>query len=149
MFPVRVSVFVDAPLADMWHAVADLPSHTVWMADAVAIRFPAGQTAGSGTVMDVDTRIGPFRLTDRMEVTRWFPPRSIEVAHQGLIRGQGRFDLAPMAGGIRFTWTEELRFPWWLGGPLTALLARPVLAFVWRRNLRRFQAMMEGRLSGR
>jgi hypothetical protein len=93
--------------------------------------------------MLVDTRVGPFRLVDRLEVTEWEEERTIGVDHRGVVRGNGRFDLAPMADGIRFTWTEELRFPWWLGGPLASLVARRVLAAVWRRNLLRFKAMVE------
>ncbi|MFM7509971.1 MAG: hypothetical protein ACKO5A_10555, partial [Actinomycetota bacterium] len=40
----------------------------------------------------------------------------------------------------RFTWTEELTFPWWMGGPLGARIARPVLGHVWRRNLVNLQS---------
>lgn len=144
---VAVSVLIRAPLADVWHALADLESHTAWMADARAIAFPGGRRSGPGTVMEVDTRIGPFRLEDRLEVTEWEEPRRIAVEHLGPVGGTGRFDLAPLAGAIRFTWTEHLRFPWWLGGVVTALLARPVLTIVWRRNLGRFKAMMERGLS--
>lgn len=143
------SVLVDAPLRRVWEALADLESHPGWMADAVSIRFSTDQRGGVGTVMLVETRIGPFHLMDRLEVTAWEELETITVAHQGLVGGTGRFDLTPLAGGIRFTWTEELRFPWWLGGPVAAFLARPVLAAVWRRNLRRFKTMVEEAVSGR
>ncbi len=43
----------------------------------------------------------------------------------------------------RFTWQERLAFPWYLGGPLTALLAAPVLAAIWKRNLRRLKSLLE------
>lgn len=143
MLPIVVSVVVDAPLERVWGALADLSSHTDWMADAEAIHFLTDRRSGAGTVMAVETRVGPFRLTDRLEVTAWDDRRGITVDHQGIVRGTGRFDLSPMANGIRFTWREHLRFPWWLGGPVTALAARPVLARVWAGNLSRFKRMLE------
>jgi hypothetical protein len=146
---IITSVMVDAPLARVWEALADLESHPRWMADAVAIEFLGPQRAGVGTVMLVETRIGPLQLVDRLEVTAWEEARSISVDHRGLIRGAGRFDLAPLAGGVRFTWAEDLVFPWWMGGPIAMLLVRPVLAMIWRRNLRRFKARLEEPLSDR
>lgn len=114
------------------------------MADAESIAFATEQRVGVGTRMEVATRIGPLRTTDMIEVTEWEPPGRIGVVHRGLVSGRGRFELAAMGGGTRFTWIEELRFPLWLGGPSTAWLARPVLAWVWRRNLAGLKLRLEG-----
>lgn len=90
--------------------------------------------------MRVKTVVGPFRTLDDMEVVGWDEGRSIEVAHTGLVKGRGTFTLTDGAPGETLvTWDEELRFPWWLGGPVTAMLARPVLARIWRGNLRRLE----------
>ena len=44
----------------------------------------------------------------------------------------------------RFTWTEELVFPWWLGGPIGALVGgRVVMGAIWRRNLRALAKIVE------
>jgi hypothetical protein len=60
------------------------------------------------------------------------------------VKGTGRFTLAKRPRGkTRFTWTEELTFPWWMGGPVGALAAKPVLRAVWKRNLRRLQYLIE------
>jgi hypothetical protein len=74
-----------------------------------------------------------------MEVTAWEPLKRIAVRHVGLVSGVGEFRLDALAGGVLFTWREDLRFPWRLGGPLGALLARPLLRQVWKRNLNRLR----------
>jgi hypothetical protein len=141
---IRVRVVVDAPVERVWAAVEDIGSHVEWMADAVAIRFTTSQHAGVGTAFECDTKVGPFRLVDRMVVTSWKPGRELGVDHRGIVSGSGRFTLAPARRGrTRFTWTERLRFPLWLGGPVTAWFASPVLRRIWRRNLRGLQARVE------
>jgi len=108
------------------------------MTDAEEITFSDGPRTGVGTKMDVLTRVGPFRLVDRIVVVEWTEERSIGVEHEGLVSGVGSFRLDDESSATRFTWTETLTFPWYLGGPVTALAARPVLAQIWRANLQRF-----------
>ena len=142
---VRVSVVIDARPAEVWWAVEDIAGHVAWMADAEAIRFTTPQRAGVGTTFECDTKVGPLRVTDRMTITEWRPGRTMGVRHTGLVTGEGRFTLRrSRRGRTRFTWEERLRFPWWFGGPVGALLATPVLRAVWRGNLRRLRAQVEG-----
>ena len=136
---IRVSTLIPAPPERVWEDVRDLASHVEWMADAEAIRFTTSQTSGVGAAFDCETRIGPLRTTDRMEVVEWLEGSVIGVRHVGVVTGTGRLTLTPEGGGTRFSWDEQLAVPWWLGGPLAA----PVLRFVWRRNLRRLRSRFE------
>lgn len=138
-------VDIDAPIEFVWQIASDLATHDRWMADAESIVFLSESRSGPGTVMQVRTVVGPFRTTDIMEVTEWEEGKAIGVRHEGMVTGEGRFTLAPMAGGTRFSWTEELTFPLWLGGPVTAFAARPVLGLIWRRNLRGLKAELESK----
>jgi hypothetical protein len=68
------------------------------------------------------------------------------VRHDGLVSGTGRFELVPLDGGsrTRFSWREELQFPWWLGGRFAGALGGPaVLRRVWRGNLSRLRQLVE------
>ncbi|HEY0518810.1 MAG TPA: hypothetical protein VGC84_04890, partial [Ilumatobacteraceae bacterium] len=59
------------------------------------------------------------------------------------------FTLTPIDLGrrTRFAWDETLVFPWWLGGPLGALVAgRVVLRAIWKRNLRTLKGIVETRV---
>ncbi|MDY7102086.1 MAG: SRPBCC family protein [Actinomycetota bacterium] len=144
MSRIEVATVIEATPDEVWSCVEDLSSHVEWMDDAHAITFVGDQRAGVGTEMLVDTRVGPLRLEDRMEVTEWEPGRAMGVRHVGLVTGSGRFTLAPVpGGGTEFTWAEDLRFPWWMGGPLGGVVGSRVLELVWRRNLRSLKKLVE------
>ena len=146
MVGVLVRTEIDAPREQVWLVVRDLGAHLEWMEDAVAIRFLPGPTAGVGAAFDCDTRIGPVSLTDRMEVTEWRDGEAIGVRHSGVVTGTGRFTLvATPDGRTTFSWDEQLRLPWWLGGRLGDVPAGWVLRRVWRRNLRNLKQIIERR----
>jgi hypothetical protein len=116
------------------------------MADARDIRFTTSRRQGVGTRFTCTTAIGPVHVEDRMEITEWEPQRAMGVRHHGVVTGEGRFQLEPVDDGrrTRFTWREELRFPWWLGGPIGARLGgAAVLRRVWRGNLTRLKRVVE------
>jgi uncharacterized protein YndB with AHSA1/START domain len=144
---IRVSTTIDAPPRRVWAAIDDIATHVAWMADADAIRFREGPRRGVGTTFECDTRVGPLKLTDIMEITAWKPGRRMGVRHTGVVTGTGAFTLRrSRRGRTRFTWTESLRFPWWLGGPIGAVAGRVVLSWVWQRNLRNLKRFVEAGL---
>lgn len=144
MNPIRTSVVVEASPEAVWTELAEISDHVEWMADAESITFTTDQRSGAGTTFECVTRVGPIRLLDVMEITEWQPQLSMGVRHVGLVTGEGRFTLAGTgAGSTLVTWTESLSFPWWMGGPLGAWAARPVLGLIWRGNLRRLKRRIE------
>lgn len=153
---IHVGVHIAASPADVWFAIQDVESHTEWMRDAVAIRFLGHQRQGTGTRFVCDTKIGPFSLSDVMEITEWSPGQRMGVRHAGLVAGEGAFTLTKVESDkdesgekvastphTYFQWEERLRFPWRLGGPLTALAAWPILRSMWKGNLQRLKARIE------
>jgi hypothetical protein len=131
---------IERPPAAVWDRLADIADHVNWMADAAAIRFTTEQRQGVGAAFECETRVGPLRTLDRMKVTEWAPGEAIGVDHRGVVTGTGRFTLQGSDDGRRteLVWDEDLRLPWYLGGPLAAALARPILRRLWAGNLRRF-----------
>ena len=140
---VRVSTVIDASPDAVWAAIEDVATHVEWMADAETIRITSEQRQGLGTTFECDTKVGPARTTDVMEITEWEPGRALGVRHRGVVSGTGRFTLAEVDGGTEFAWDEELRFPWYLGGRAGAVATRPVLRRVWRGNLERLRRLVE------
>jgi hypothetical protein len=121
----------------VWEVLEPIERHVDWMADAASIVFDGPSRRGPGTRFWCVTELGPVRLIDHMEITAWEPQRVMGVRHTGIVRGDGRFTLDPIDGGrrTRFTWAERLQFPWYLGGPVGAFAAKPVLRWIWGRNL--------------
>lgn len=142
MATIRSTTRIEAAPEEVWAALADISTHVEWMADAEAIRFVSDQREGVGTAFDCDTKVGPLRLVDRMEVTSWEPGRRMGVRHSGLVTGQGEFTLTPAGTdgtATDFAWTETLVFPWYFAGPVGAAVAAPVLRRIWAGNLRRLR----------
>jgi hypothetical protein len=81
-----------------------------------------------------------------MEITEWVPGKAMGVRHEGVVTGTGQFTLEPidLDRRTRFTWSEELFFPWWLGGPIGAFIGgKLVMKAIWRRNLRDLRRLVE------
>jgi uncharacterized protein YndB with AHSA1/START domain len=142
---IRVSIDIAAPVQKVWDVVEPIERHIDWMADAVAIRFQTEQTRGTGTKFFCDTKVGPIKLVDVMTITAWEPGKVMGVTHTGVVTGTGEFTLTAIdESNTRFTWTEKLIFPWWLGGPLGALVGgQIVMKAIWRRNLRKLKKLVE------
>jgi uncharacterized protein YndB with AHSA1/START domain len=141
MARVRVTTMLAAPPREVWADLEDISTHPEWMADAVGIRFLTEQRTGVGTRFECDTKVGPFRLTDVMEITEWVPGKVMGVAHSGVVTGSGRLILRKARGGrTQLQWKERLHFPKWMGGPVGAYVAKPVLTWVWRRSMANLQA---------
>lgn len=142
---IRVSIDINATPHKVWEVVEPVERHIDWMADAVAIRFQTEQTRGVGTSFFCDTKVGPIKLVDVMTITAWEPEKVMGVKHTGVVTGTGEFTLEPIGStGTRFTWTESLDFPWWLGGPVGAFVGgQIVMKAIWRRNLRELKKLVE------
>lgn len=146
MSRITVSIDLDTPPNRVWEIVEPIERHVDWMADAVAIRFHGQQTRGVGTKFACDTKVGPIRLTDQMEITEWVPGEAMGVRHTGVVTGTGIFTLAPLDDGrrTRFTWSEKLTFPWWLGGPIGEVIGgNLVMKAIWRRNLKSLKRLVD------
>lgn len=146
MARIQVSIDINATPEQVWEVVEPVERHVDWMADAVAIRFVGQQTRGVGTAFLCDTKVGPLRLTDRMEITEWEPAKVMGVRHVGIVTGTGKFTITPQGTTTRFEWIEDLIFPWWMGGPLAGIVGgQVVMRAIWRRNLRELKKIVEPR----
>ena len=138
-----------APRERVWADLRDLASHVEWMNDALAIDFvsPDGRREGVGTEFICLTKVGPIRLRDRMTVTEWVEGSCIGIRHSGVVTGTGRLRVQRLRRPrwrsrrrheSKVSWEERLTLPWWMGGPLGGLVARPILTHIWKGSLHNF-----------
>ncbi|MAT62881.1 MAG: SRPBCC family protein [Actinomycetota bacterium] len=141
---IRIVQEIEAPPEVVWNAISNIQTHVNWMADASKIRITSEQTQGVGTTFDCDTKVGPLRTTDKMQVTDWVPNQILSISHKGLVEGKGSFILEkPSEGRTLFVWEENLDFPIFLGGKITEFIAKPVLKKIWRGNLYKLKQLVE------
>ncbi len=144
MADVTVSTSIDASVEQVWHELSAIEDHVEWMADAVAITFDSDQRRGVGTSFLCATKIGPLRTSDHMTITEWEDHVAIGVVHEGAVTGRGRFQIvATSPTSTEVTWREQLTLPWWMGGALGGVAAKPVFRWIWRRNLQRLKLRVE------
>ena len=128
---VSRSVRVPAPPQVVWAVLLDWERQAEWMRDADRIEVRSANREGLGVVVAVKTRVFNVPLfTELLEVVGWAPPTLLVVAHRSGIRGNGEWLLEPVAGGTRFTWTEDLRLPVPLLGELALRAYRPFMRWL-------------------
>ena len=133
MAEITVSTKIHAPPSQVWDIVKDIDDHVNWMKDAERIDFISDKRSGVGTKFDCATKVGPFRLKDRMEITEWIDEESMGVSHEGLVTGSGRFSLQETADNHTiFTWEETLDLFGW--GTFTTSGSR-ILSMIWKKTL--------------
>ena len=141
-----VSVEIDGPIEAVWAEAVDFASHHEWMGDALAIDFETDQQTGVGTVMLVETRVGPLRTVDRFTITELDAPHLVKGIHDGAVSGSAQWHITESNGSTTLAWHEQLRFPWYFAGRLGEFVAKPIMIAMWRANLRRLKSRVESRL---
>ena len=136
---------VEAPPERVWEVLTDWVGQGEWMVatDVETVGGPAQGVGGrlaarTGVPLPGGRHLG---LLDTMVITKWDPPRLVEVQHTGrVIRGPGIFEIEPRGAHATFVWTERLYLPWGYLGELGWWLAKPFVRFGVRRSLTRFAA---------
>jgi len=141
---IEVSIIINQPLEVVWNEVKVMENHVNWMQDAEKIDFLSDNTFGLNTKMKVLTKVGPFTLNDVITVTEWKEMESIAVIHEGIVTGEGVFNLSPVdKQSTKFQWVETLKFPFYLGGPIGEIFGGIVLKYIWKKNLKNLKGLFE------
>ncbi|NAZ77530.1 hypothetical protein GTQ99_19235 [Kineococcus sp. T13] len=141
---------------DVRHVFAvltDWPRQSPWVPATVVERLP-GPVGGPGERFAAVSRLGPWRLDDRMEVLSWQAPADaggtgrVHVVKTGPVLGGSVRILVAAAGGgrVRVEWSEQvvvhpraLAVLAALGSPVAALGGRLGFEAVLRRGRRELE----------
>jgi uncharacterized protein YndB with AHSA1/START domain len=128
---------VPVPPEQLWTVLTDWEDQATWMADADRVEVVSRARVGVGVHLRVRTRLfGIAAFTEPMEVVVWRPPRELAIRHGGPVAGTGTWHLDPVAGGTRFTWTEEVALGVPVVGELAARCYAPILSRLMGRSMR-------------
>ena len=134
---------VDASPEQVWAALTDWERQGDWMllTDVRTVGGPAqglhGRLAArTGLPLPGGRRVG---VLDTMIITRWDPPRRVEVQHTGrIVRGPGIFEVLPRGDHTTLVCTERWYLPYGVIGQVGWVLSRPLVVWGLRRSLQRF-----------
>lgn len=137
MAHLEISEFIAAPRAAVWDVLADLEHQSRWMVDVRSLEIVSDEKQGEGAVMHVTSELfGLPVVRDVLVVTRWEPPRRMDIEHRGQFHGAGQFLLDEAHNGTIFTWVEDFRPPLGPIGEATfTLVIRPHLRRVFARSM--------------
>src|ERR671937_2680637 len=119
-------VAVAAPPEGVFQAVADWERQSDWVAFTTVTAEGGPHRVGERLL--AVTKVAGVGFSDPMEVTRWEPPRRVDVPHlRRVLRGTGTFLVEPAPGGAWFVWSEDLDVPFGRLGRVGAWLLRPAV----------------------
>jgi len=135
-------VAVAASPEAVFAAVADWERQSDWVAFTTVTAEGGPHRVGERLL--AVTKVAGVGFSDPMEVTRWEPPRRVDVRHLGrVLRGTGTFLVEPAPGGAWFVWSEDLDLPLGVAGRLGFAVVGPAFRRMLRRSLRRLARMVE------
>ena len=135
-------VAVAAPPEAVFAAVADWEGQSAWVAFTTVTADGGPHRVGERLL--AVTKVAGVGFSDPMEVTRWEPPRRVDVRHHGrVLRGTGTFLVEPAPGGAWFVWSEDLDLPLGAAGRFGFAVVGPLFRRMLRRSLRRLARMVE------
>ncbi|HVL64263.1 MAG TPA: SRPBCC family protein [Actinomycetota bacterium] len=134
---VEMGRIVPAPPEVVWSLITDWEHQDDWMLEARDFEVVGEQREGVGVVAEATIAIGGIKTRDRVQVTAWDPPDRLRIAHLGWVTGEGEIKLTRLGAGRTYVyWRETLHPPLGVLGAAGMTLLKPVMARVFRRDLR-------------
>lgn len=141
---------IDASPEQVWATLTDWERQGEWML-ATDVRTVGGPAQGLHGRMAARTGLPlpggrHLGVLDTMIITKWEPPRLVEVQHTGrIVRGPGTFVVVPRGEHATLVCSETWYLPYGLLGRVGWALSRPFVVWGLRRSLQRFAVVAEAR----
>jgi carbon monoxide dehydrogenase subunit G len=133
---VARAIVLPTTAEEAWQVLMDWERQADWMLDADRVTVVSDIREGVGVRLDVRTRLfGVPAFSEPMEVIGWEAPRRMVISHGSVVSGTGTWELEPVPGGVRFTWTEDIRLAAPVVGELAARCYAPILRVLMGRAM--------------
>ena len=143
MLLYRASVRVKASPERVWEWLSDWDRSADWII-GTTVDVVGEQHDGVGARTRATTKIAGISLIDEMTVSRWEPPRLIEVRHNRKpLLGDAWFEVVPVDGGAYVDWVEDLELPLGRLGEFGGSVLRAPVEWGLRKSLRKLKQLVE------
>ena len=141
---------LDGPPDVVWTLLTDWERQGDWMLEASDFEVVTPHREGVGVEALATVRIGGISTRDRIRIDTWEPEAHLGIEHLGWVRGRGDLWLEAMdERRTRIRWREELVPPWGVLGAIGSRAFRPLMARVFRRDLRALGELVRASADGR
>lgn len=145
---IDMSIKINQPPEVVWRYLVDWENLDRWMVEGKGFRVTSEHREGVGVTAEATIRIAGITTTDPVQVTRWEPPETLEITHQGWVSGSGLMVCRPAPWGTFLYWKETLHPPLGWAGAVGIRLFKPIMLRVFERDLRLLKQILEAEQGG-
>ena len=143
---LEMAATLPGPPEVVWDLITDWEHQDDWMLEASDFVVLGSQREGIGVEAEATIKIGGVKTRDRIRVVGWEPLRLLSIAHEGWVAGRGELFLTPIGRDrTHMFWREELVPPLGVLGSIGMTLFKPLMARIFRRDLRILAALTRAR----
>lgn len=126
----------------VWRLITDWEHQGDWMLEARDFVIVSEQREGVGVEAEASISIGGITTHDRVRVSRWEVEKVLGIDHLGWVSGGGEIFITPVGDMAHVFWRETLRPPMGVVGAVGLSLFKPLMAHIFRRDLRVLQGLV-------
>ena len=140
---IDVTADVAASPETVWPYLVDWENLGRWMKEATDFVVTSPQREGVGVTAEATVKIAGITTRDAIRVSAWEPPRILEIQHLGWVKGSGLMKCVLAKQGTSVLWRETLYPPWGIVGTLGMRIVKPLMRWVFHRDLRLLKELVE------
>lgn len=140
-----MSIGIRAPAEVVWPYLVDWENLGRWMIEASEFVVTSPHREGVGVTSEATIRIAGITTRDAIRVSRWEPPRLLEIQHLGWVKGTGLMQCVPEWSGTRLLWRETLEPPLWMLGAAGLRAFKPLMRRIFEHDLALLKELVESK----
>ncbi len=145
---INLTIEIAAPRSDVWAYASDIARQPEWMYEMKRVEMLTPPPVQPGSRGRATVRIFGISTTDDVVITKFDPPHTFAIRHEGKFVGEGLLQFTAIdETRTRIDWMEYLRPP--LFSNIGGFVQRPILGAIFRSDLRHLKRILEEGLTSR
>ena len=145
---INLTIEIAAPRSDVWAYASDIARQPEWMHEMKRVEMLTPPPVQPGSRGRATVRIFGISTTDDVVITKFDPPHTFAIRHEGKFVGEGLLQFTAIdETRTRIDWMEYLRPP--LFSNIGGFVQRPILGAIFRSDLRHLKRILEEGLTSR